>query len=180
MTIQTIINDVIKAEGGYVDDPLDSGGETNWGITVKVARENGYFGSMESMPKDVAYNIYYNQYVISPGFGRIVNIDEQVAEELIDTGVNMGVSVAGRFLQRALNALNSQATTYPDLVVDGKVGDASVNALQSFLNKRGDEGRVVLLRALNAMQAVRYIEISEARPKDERFVYGWLNNRVKI
>lgn len=180
MDINTIIDKVLDTEGGYVNDPLDSGGETNWGITVKVARENGYLGDMEDMPKAVAHSIYYKQYVIVPGFDKIMAISEQIAEELIDTGVNMGVSVAGRFLQRALNALNNQSTDYPDLVVDGKIGNTSINALKSFLNKRGNDGEVVLLMALNSLQAVRYLEISEARPKNERFLYGWIRARVKI
>lgn len=33
-----IINEIIRVEGGYVNDPRDSGGETNFGITVAVAR----------------------------------------------------------------------------------------------------------------------------------------------
>ena len=35
-----------RAEGGFVDDPDDSGGATNWGITEKVARKQGYTGHM--------------------------------------------------------------------------------------------------------------------------------------
>ena len=37
-----IINEIIGVEGGYVNDPSDSGGETNFGITVAVARQFGY------------------------------------------------------------------------------------------------------------------------------------------
>ena len=37
------INHIIEIEGGYVNDPNDSGGETNYGVTEKVARDNGYY-----------------------------------------------------------------------------------------------------------------------------------------
>lgn len=180
MTIQSIIQEIIKVEGGYVNDPSDSGGETCWGITVATARAAGYKGSMKDLSQQQAYDIYYNQYVVAPGFDKVLTLSEKIAAELVDTGVNMGVSTAGKFLQQSLNALNDQATQYPDLVVDGGVGKASISALQAFLAKRGADGEGVMLRALNALQGARYISIAEASPKNERFVYGWLKNRVSL
>ena len=178
--ISEIISDVVQAEGGYVNDPADAGGETCWGITVKVARANGYTGPMRAMPRSVAERIYRSQYVDGPGFSAVMEISQAVAAELVDTGVNMGPAVAGQFLQRALNALNDGATRYPDVTVDGKIGPASRAALRAFLAHRGKFGEAVLLRALNAQQATRYIEIAEKRPANERFVFGWIANRVEI
>lgn len=180
MTVSTIINQIIDVEGGYVNDPKDSGGETCWGITVAVARSSGYTGAMKDLTKQQAYDIYYKQYVIAPGFDKVITLSEKIGEELVDTGVNMGVVVAGKFLQQSLNAMNDGGTQYPDLVVDGGVGKASISALQAFLAKRGADGALVLLRALNALQGARYISIAEASPKNERFVYGWLKNRVSL
>ena len=34
-TFNEIIEKILEHEGGYVDDPLDAGGETNFGITKK-------------------------------------------------------------------------------------------------------------------------------------------------
>ena len=59
---QQIINDIIAAEGGYVNDPNDSGDETNYGITVAVARENGYYGAMSQMPRGFAFTVYSSRY----------------------------------------------------------------------------------------------------------------------
>ena len=67
-TIDEIINEIIRVEGGYSNDKNDAGGETMYGITVAVARANGYAGNMKDMPRKVAYDIYYNQYVVKPGF----------------------------------------------------------------------------------------------------------------
>ena len=36
---ENAIEAIFKHEGGYVNDPKDSGGETNWGITKRVARQ---------------------------------------------------------------------------------------------------------------------------------------------
>lgn len=180
MTIEEIINDIIKVEGGYSNDPSDSGGETMYGITVAVARKHGYTGDMKKLPKKKAFDIYYTSYVVEPGFDAIAKIDPEIAAELVDTGVNMGTAVAGKFLQQALNAFNDGGSKYPDLAVDGVVGKASVSALEAFLKQRGAEGRGVLLTALNSLQAARYIMLAEMRPQNERFVYGWIKNRVKL
>lgn len=180
MTIEEIINDIIKVEGGYVNDPKDAGGATCWGITEAVARKHGYTGNMKDLPKQTAYNIYYDSYVVAPGFDKIAAVDSDIAAELVDTGVNMGTGVAGKFLQQALNAFNDGGSKYPDLTVDGIVGKASVSALQAFLKQRGADGKVVLLRALNSLQGARYIMLAETKPQNERFVFGWIKNRVVV
>lgn len=178
MAAKEIIAGLIDREGGYCNDKNDLGGATCWGITEKVARENGYKGDMKTMPRSVAEAIYLDRYYISPGFASLESLSPAVAEELTDTGVNMGVETAGRFLQRALNVLNSQGVFYADLKADGKIGAATYAALKAFLAKRGKDGEKVLLKALNCLQGSRYIELCEAREQNESFVYGWLANRV--
>ena len=42
MLKEKIISEIIRIEGGYVNDPSDSGGETRYGITKAVALENNY------------------------------------------------------------------------------------------------------------------------------------------
>ena len=180
VNIDDIINDVIQKEGCYSFDLNDAGGETMYGITVAVARKHGYAGDMKKLPKKTAYDIYYKSYVVEPGFDAIAKIDPEIAAELVDTGVNMGVGVASKFLQQALNAFNNGGSKYPDLAVNGVVDKASVSALEAFLKQRGIEGRGVLLTALNSLQGARYIMLAEMKPQNERFVYGWFRARVKI
>lgn len=177
-TVHEIIEEVIRVEGGYSNHPSDRGGETNWGITAAVARANGYTGPMRDLPRATAYGIYIKQYVQEPGFDRLLPLSEAVVAELVDTGINMGPHIAGTFLQRALNVLNNRGTKYSDLVVDGKVGPATVASLRSFLLWRGKEAEAILVRALNCLQGARYIELAEGRPANEDFVFGWLKNRV--
>jgi lysozyme family protein len=91
----------------------------------------------------------------------------------------MGPSVAATFLQRALTALNRNGTDYADLTPDGRIGAATLAALDTFLAVRGRSGgETVLLRALEAMQGERYLRLAERRPANEAFLYGWLANRV--
>lgn len=178
MKVDAYIDALIKREGGYVNHPADRGGPTNWGITEQVARAYGYGGRMQDMPQGVARQIYLERYWTQPRFNLVNDHSAAIAEELLDTGVNMGTGVAARFLQRALNVLNLEGRTYPDIVVDGAIGRMTLAALQAYLSFRGRDGHVVLLRALNAQQGVRYIEIAEARPSQEAFVHGWLLHRV--
>ncbi len=46
MNFEPIIDAILRAEQGYVDHPNDRGGPTNHGITLAVARANGYDGDM--------------------------------------------------------------------------------------------------------------------------------------
>lgn len=174
-----IIDEIIEREGGYVNDPSDSGGETNWGITAKVARAAGYKGAMKDLPRSLAFDYYCHLYWDSLKLDHVEQRSALLAEELADTAVNMGVGRAGVFLQRALNAFNNGGTDYPDLKVDGNVGMVTIDALNKFLTKRGQQGIIVMLRALNALQGAFYIDLCERRTKDEKFVFGWFLNRVK-
>lgn len=172
------IDGIIAVEGGYVNDPNDSGGETNYGITIKVARENGYFGNMKDMPREVAVRIYETRYWDINRLSEIEMLSPRIAEELADTGVNMGVGRAGVFLQRSLNVLNQMGTHYPDIATDGKIGPGTIKALKDFLARRGKEGETVLYRMLNCLQGAGYVELAEKRVKDETFIFGWYKNRV--
>lgn len=175
-----IISHIIEIEGGYVNDPNDSGGETNFGITEKVARQNGYKGPMVAMPYQVAFDIYSRRYWDSLRLDEIEDISVAIAAELADTAVNMGVSRAGTFLQRCLNVLNRQGYDYADLKVDGLVGNATLSALRSFYHRRGSKGLITLKTMLNCLQGAFYIELAERREKDEAFIYGWFTNRVGL
>lgn len=178
--IDEIIGHVLEVEGGYTHDELDSGGETNYGVTISTAKAYGYFGNMKDLPVSLAKNIYLNKYWIEPKFDQVNTLSKSIAEELCDTGVNCGISFAKKSLQSSLNLLNRQGNDYPDIVEDGDIGSATLSALATFLIKRGKEGEKVLVKVLNIMQGSRYIEITKSNPSQEKFFYGWVSNRVNI
>ena len=178
MDIDSLIEELIAREGGYIDHPADRGGPTRYGITAAVARANGYDGPMRHFPRAQAAAIYRRRYWHAPRYDAVAKCAPHVAAELFDTGVNMGPAVASGFLQRALNALNRRATDYADIAVDGTVGPATLAALEAFLKIRGSGGEAVLLKALEALQGARYLRLAEQRPANEAFLYGWLANRL--
>ena len=177
--VDTLIDGLIEREGGYVASPADKGGPTCFGITEAVARANGYRGAMRGLPREEAAAIYKRLYWLRPRLDAIAERSCRVAAELFDTGVNMGPAVAVTFLQRALTALNRNASDYPDLVPDGRVGAQTLAGLDEFFSIRGKtQGETVLLRAIEALQGERYLRLAERRPANEAFLYGWLANRI--
>ena len=178
MDIDALIDTVIGREGGYSNHPADRGGATRWGITEAVARAHGYRGDMRGFPRDEAVGIYRRIYWSRPGFDRIADNAPEIAAELFDTGVNMGPAVAVSFLQRALNALNRGGSDYPDIVPGTRIDDATVTALTTFLDRRKPNGESVLMKAVEALQGERYLNLAERRPANEAFLYGWLANRL--
>lgn len=190
--VDALIDAVIDREGGYVSNPADTGGPTCFGITEAVARAQGYAGPMRNLPREDAVAIHRRLYWGRPHLDEIAKRSARIAAELFDTGVNMGPAVAVTFLQRALTALNRNARDYPDLTPDGRIGAATLGALDAFLATRGGasdgrpqprqpeavSGETVLLRALEALQGERYLRLAERRPANEAFLYGWLANRI--
>lgn len=181
MSVSSIILDILAVEGGFVNHPDDRGGPTKFGVTqATLAKYRGHLvtaDDVRNLSQDEAHRILWDLYVVGPCFNLVLDVSPAVAEELVDTGVNMGVETAARFLQRALNALNDKQELYPNLVVDGRVGAVTVAALRSFLAHRLESP---LLKALNCLQGARYIELCEARERNESFVYGWLLQRVRL
>ena len=178
MDVECLIDELLEREGGYVNHPADRGGPTCFGITEAVARAHGYRGAMRNLPREEAAAIYRRLYWLRPRFNEVGERSPRLAAELFDTGANMGPAVAATFLQRALTALNRNGKDYSDLMPDGRIGQATLAALDAFLAARGKHGETILLRALEALQGERYLRLAERRPANEAFLYGWLANRI--
>jgi len=85
----------MKSEGGYINDPNDPGGETNWGIS-KRSYPNV---DIKNLTRDEAALIYLRD------FWERINADKMydgVAFQMFDFAVNSGIETAVRYLQRAL------------------------------------------------------------------------------
>ena len=177
MTVDQQIDALIAREGGFVDDPADRGGPTNYGITEQRARAYGYQGNMRDLPLEVARTIYRSMYWQEPGFDQVAARMPLLAQELFDGGVNMGPKTVAKFLQRALNVLNRGGSDYPDIGADGDIGRMTLFALDGLKDKRAN-AETLLLRAVIALKRARYIAIAEANPSQEVFEAGWLGREA--
>lgn len=169
-----LISELIEREGGFSNHPSDRGGPTMYGITEAVARAHGYKGPMHQLPIALAQEIYAQTYYYKPRFHEVAKHSQLLAEELLDTGVNMGVELPVRFLQSWLNGLQEPF----NLQIDGRLGPLTLNRLRVYLNQRGKLGEQVLFMALNCSQAVRYLSLTETRERNRDFLFGWLRARV--
>ena len=180
---QTAYNKTMGHEGGYVNDPDDAGGETYKGISRRYhphwvgwktidlfPDSNAGFDDNEALQiavKDFYRSMYWNVNLLD-------EFPQNIAEEMFDTGVNMGIGRAAKFLQIALNCLNRNQVLYPDLTVDGDIGSKSLSALKCL--KWTDY--VILLRMLNVLQGMHYIEYMKKSPTKEKYARGWFNRVV--
>jgi len=177
-------NITLGHEGGYSNDPVDVGGETYKGVARRYHKtwEGWQFIDMKkndpNFPDclrgnellDTAVRKFYKAYYWDVNLLDYVR-SQKIANEMFDTGVNMGTSRAGKFLQLALNLLNKNGKLWKDIVVDGKVGKNTLKALKSCLAYRG-EGYVY--KIMNILQGNHYLEYMQKSPTQEKFAYGWL------
>lgn len=172
--------ELILIEGGYGNNPKDRGGETKYGITKATARAAGYLGPMEALDLATARDIYRIRYWNLNRLDNVSLVSLAIAREIFECGVLMGPSISAQFLQIGLNALNREGEDYPDILIDGVIGPATLAALRAFTVKRKGEGLTVLLRALNSQQGARALNLAANDPRQEVFVYGWFLKRVVI
>jgi lysozyme family protein len=171
-------------EGGYVCDRDDRGGETYRGISrIYNADWEGWntIDRLKGQPDfprcldgigalQEAIKRFYKQHYWDRFQGDVM-ASQEIAEELFDTGVNLGVTKAVTFLQTALNLLNSGQKLYPDIVEDGLCGPKTLEALSKYLQSEPAE---YLITIANILQGMHYITLMKQRPAQEKYARGWL------
>lgn len=180
-TCEFIIRDKTSIEAGYVDDPDDSGGITNHGVTQALANQYkttlktkfGWNGNMRNLTTEMAFFIYKTHFWDKMKLDDVMKRSVFLADRLFDLGINAGKSVAVKNLQRYLNVMNNRQTYWKDIDADGAMGPKSLAALDAYIAKRGATGKDYLIDAMLDMQSTYYIELAERREKDEKFIYGW-------
>jgi lysozyme family protein len=183
LAIAAILGAVYADEGGYINHPNDPGGATNYGVTERVARQHGYKGDMRNFPmhctesaKVCADQIYFRDYIERPGYLPLIPIEPAVADELVNTTVNMGPPRPSRWFQQSINEL---LLTSPKIAVDGKVGPQTIAAYQ---RAQGDWGTkrtcVLMLDKLDAKQRAEYDRLVRVNPRLKVFYRGWIKRRI--
>lgn len=180
-TCEFIIRDKTNIEGGFVDDPDDSGGATSHGITKTLADQYkttlktkfGWDGNMRNLTTEMAFFIYKTHFWDKMKLDDVMKRSVFLADRLFDLGINAGKTVAVKNLQRYLNVMNNRQTYWKNINSDGLMGPATLSALDAYIAKRGATGKDYLIDAMLDMQSTYYIELAERREKDEKFIYGW-------
>jgi len=112
MNFDAAFDQLLGHEGGFVDHPSDPGGETNFGVTVAVARANGYTGDMRAMPVSFARQVYRKEYWDAI---RADDLPPAIRYAVFDGAVNSGNGQSIKWLQRAIGATD-----------DGRMGPQTI------------------------------------------------------
>lgn len=143
-TVRDIAKGIVLREGGFVNDPDDLGGATNFGVTIHTMRRLGLdldgdgdvnIEDVKALQRDQAVDLFIEHYFVAPG---LVALPELLQASVFDMYVNAGSS-AVKILQRLLRDMGYVLT------VDGIVGpqtlawahDAALRAPQSFVDAYG-------------------------------------------
>jgi len=177
------LKEVLGIEAGYTDNKNDNGGATNLGITEATARQAGYKGKMKDLTKEQAIDIYKNLYWNKYKLDLIKNKD--IKKEIFEFGVNSGMRIAIKVLQRAYNALSEDI-----IKEDGFLGSITAEKINNF--KRPE----LILKVQNILQGMFYIGLAEGdrhivfnikhhvelkgSDKYKTFIQGWINKRIEL
>lgn len=153
------------SEGGYSNNPKDSGGETYKGVARNmhpewvgwaIIDESLKHGEpLEAAPglEEAIQQFYFDEFWKPLKCDLIDPVAADVAAELFEASVNCGAGNGVRFLQRSLNALNVNGTLWPDLTVDGAMGPGTLRTTLTCLTKRPPS---ILLKCMNGEQYIHY------------------------
>ena len=154
MTFDEAFTRLLGHEGQYSNHSQDPGGETCWGVTIAVARANGYTGPMRDMSVDAARVIYRREYWDKC---RADSMSDAVRFPLFDAAVNSGVGQSVKWLQRALGVID-----------DGAIGPVTLDAQKNL------PGAVVAARMLG-----HRLQFMSGLPTWPAFGRGWANRIAK-
>lgn len=129
-TVREIALEIVEREGGFVNDPDDPGGATNFGVTIHTMRTLGIdldrdgsvtISDVRALSKDLAVEIFEKHYFEKP---LIALLPPALHATVFDMYVNAG-SNAIKILQRLLREMGH------DIAVDGALGPQSIAAAQA-------------------------------------------------
>lgn len=172
-----IYEKLIVDEGGYSNDPNDSGKETYKGISRNYHPNNPiwvmidahkdkwdfeqFLKTSPALEQEV-YKFYYNMYKRN----KVHKFKEfELKEKLFSMIVNMGELKAIVILQKSYNLLKKG--NY--LAEDGLIGNETIRHLNSFKEKDFKD----LIMFYRAELYCHYKNIVQKYPKNLRYIKGW-------
>jgi lysozyme family protein len=153
-----IIEITLKHEGGYVHDPKDLGGETNFGIAKRFYPDVDIKNLTEDEAKEIYKKDYWDRY-------KAEKLPEHLRHIHFDMCVNQGYGTAIKILQRACNAKGA------DIAVDGGFGPGTEAAINTY-KPTIDRVRCYRLK--------HYYDLVNKKPEQERFLYGWFKRALSV
>jgi len=162
--VEQIATEIVAREGGFVNDPDDPGGATNFGVTIHTMRRLGLdldrdgdvdVGDVRALSRGQAVTIFIDHYYRRPG---IAGLPEALRASVFDMYVNAGAN-AVKILQRLLREMGQAVD------VDGVIGPqtqaAAARAAMAAPDHIGD--------AYGIARRNYYLALADARPASRKF-----------
>jgi lysozyme family protein len=163
-SIEQIATEIVAREGGFVNDPDDPGGATNFGVTIHTMRRLGLdldrdgdvdVGDVRALSRGQAVAIFIDHYYRRPG---IAGLPTVLRVSVFDMYVNAGAN-AVKILQRLLREMGEAVD------VDGVIGPqtqaAAARAAQAAPGHIAD--------AYGIARRNYYLALADARPSSRKF-----------
>lgn len=150
-----LIKKTIEFEGGYVNNPLDAGGETKYGISKRSYPSV----DIKNLGIDDATDIYLKDYWKRLNLHLLLS--EKICWKVFDIGVNMGLTTGIRFLQKVAKVKE-----------DGVLGPLTADIVNSLPEE-------TILNQLIEYQLLRYVEIVEKKNSQIVFLKGWVRRALQ-
>lgn len=163
--IIVLINEIIKLEGGYVNDLHDHGGATKYGITLKSLEDwRGHKvinDDVFDLELEEAFNIYESEYYLKP---KINLLPELLRPAVFDMGVNYGPGTAIKVMQSVIHKIGTPVK------VDGVIGPMTAQSAKTACNLCPE----ILMEIADA-RIEHYRSIVDKDPSQGKFLNGWIN-----
>jgi Putative secretion activating protein len=162
--LHSLAEEIVAREGGYVNDPDDPGGATNFGVTIGTMRRLGLDltgdgqvseADVRALTREQAVEIFLDHYYRRPG---IAALPEALQPSVFDMYVNAGGN-AVRILQRLLNAMGQ------DLEVDGALGPLTTGAAHRAAEAAPDH----IADAYGIARRDYYYALADRRPASRKY-----------
>jgi lysozyme family protein len=163
-SVREIAEAIVDREGGFVNDPADPGGATNFGVTIGTMRELDLdldgdgdidVADVRRMTRARAVDIFIEHYYTRP---RIDALPEVLQASVFDMQVNAGAN-AVKILQRLVTEMGFKA------VADGIIGPATLRAVRAAHEAAPD----YIADAYAIARRNYYLRLADARPASRKF-----------
>ena len=148
---------LMKYEGGYVNDPDDLGGETKFGISKRAYPKL----DIRNLTETDAMLIFHRDYYLPLNIQSFV--DDQIAWQVFDFGVNAGVRRSAKMVQRIVGA-------FPD----GQIGSKSLDLINNY------SGEYPLHIEFMSERLKYYMMLTEKRTKNMKYLKGWIFRALEL
>ena len=151
-----IIEIVLEHEGGYVNDPDDPGGETNFGVAKRSHPDVDIANLTRDGAKEIYKEVYWDK-------NKVESLPVHLRHIFFDMCVNQGRGRAVKILQQSANAKGA------DLKVDGGMGPMTISAMEG-----------VELDRVRAYRVKYYADLVTRKPDLEKFYFGWYRRALEV